>query len=293
MRFFTKLLERVPPSWVHAGSTIRGRSRLVKRATDWLPNLLRNHEGRIQSGLGRGLRFNGGDSAVGFLFGTHDTDVQAAFSQLLRPNMTCYDVGANVGFTAILAARCVESGGKVICFEPVPENSRQIQTNADLNGFKQIQIHQIALGETDGQAEFRMSYAPTWGRLSEAGASTPDESGTTVVPVRTLDSLSTAGAIPDPQFIKMDVEGAEAGVLAGARKLLERAQPVMIIELHHTHDAVMEALSGLDYVVRPLTPGWRTDDTDGEYQVLAYPVGRSDCETFSSKFMAQEKMVFG
>jgi FkbM family methyltransferase len=210
---------------------------------------------------------------------------------LLHPGMTCYDIGANVGFTAILARRCVESSGRVICFEPLPENAAQIQVNADLNGFSQIQIQQVALGEMDGEAEFRVSHAPTWGRLANAGA-TPAESGITRVPVRRLDSLVAEKSLPDPQFIKMDVEGAEAGVLMGARMLLERAKPVMVIELHHTYQVVVDALAGLNYEIRPLVSGGKIAGTDGEFQILVYPIGHPIAESFWSALAAGEKMVF-
>jgi FkbM family methyltransferase len=256
-----------------------------------LPNALRNREAPIRNGLGRGLMFNGGNSAVGFLLGTHDTDVQFALARLLRPGMTCYDFGANVGFTAVLAAKCVGPTGRVECFEPLPENARQIRVNADLNKFAHVLVQQVALGASDGEAEFRTSHAPTWGRLAEAGA-TPQESGVIRVPVRRLDSLVTAEGLPDPQFIKMDVEGAEAGVLLGARELLARARPVMVIELHHTYHAVVDALAGLDYTIRPLVSGGQISSTDGEFQILAYPSGHADAEAFWNALVAGEKMVF-
>ncbi len=290
MKLMLNLLHRLPSSWIRAAAAARGRLPLLKRATDWLPNLLRNRDGHIQRGLGRGLRFNGGPSAVGFLLGTHDTDVQFALSRLLRPGMTCYDIGANVGFTAVLAARCVGGAGRVVCFEPLPENAARIRTNAGLNGFDRIQVHQVALGSDDGAAEFRVSHAPTWGRLAETGAA-PAECGVIRVAVRRLDSLAAAQGLPDPQVIKMDVEGAEAGVLAGGRALLARARPAMVIELHHTYQAVVDALAGLDYVVRPLVLGGQRADTDGEFQLLAYPAGHPEAESLWAALMAGEKMV--
>src|SRR5271156_963002 len=101
--------------------------------TDWLPAMLKNQEGRIQKGLGRGLRFNAANSAVGFLLGTHDLEVQYTLSRLLRPGMTVYDIGANVGFTAMLAAKQVGPDGKVVCFEPLAANAEQIAQNAKFN----------------------------------------------------------------------------------------------------------------------------------------------------------------
>src|SRR5262245_13570479 len=188
MGMLLEFMGRMPTSWVRAAGALRGRSPWLRRMTDWVPALLRGREGRIQNGLGKGLRFNPGRSAVGFLFGTHDLEVQTAIGRLLKPGMTAFDVGANVGFTAVLAAKCVAPGGKVVCFEPLAANAEQIGHNAGLNGFTHVEVRQEALGRADGEAEFTLSHSPTWGRLASAGT-TPQQSGSTRVPVRSLDSL--------------------------------------------------------------------------------------------------------
>jgi FkbM family methyltransferase len=289
MRVMTNLLNRIPASWIRAASAVRGSSASIKSATDWLPDLLRNREGRIQRGLGRGLRFHGGSSAVGFLLGTHDLELQYAMSKLLKPGMIVYDLGANVGFTAILAARQVAPSGRVICFEPLAVNAERIHHNAALNGFGFVEVRQIAVGATDGEAEFLLSESPTWGRLAQSGPA-PKQSGVTVVPVRSLDSLFEHESLPAPQIIKMDVEGGEAAALLGAKRLLATSRPVMIIELHHTYHAVMSALEGLDFVVRPLVRG-EVASLDDEFQILAYPRERGDAEVICSE-VAAGRMVF-
>src|SRR5580704_9911240 len=105
MALLISVFNRMPTSWIRAAGIVRGRWPWLKKTTDWLPNLLRNREGRIQRGIGRGLRFNGGASNVGFLLGTHDQEVQFAMARLIQPGMTVFDIGANVGFTAVLAAK--------------------------------------------------------------------------------------------------------------------------------------------------------------------------------------------
>jgi FkbM family methyltransferase len=272
------LMGRLPPSWVRAAGALRGRSRWLRRLTDWAPALLRGREGRIQHGPAKGLRFNPGRSAVGFLFGTHDPEVQAALSRLLKPGMTAFDVGANVGFTTVLAAKCISPGGRVVCFEPLAANAELIAHNAGLNGFAEcVEVRGEALGRADGEAEFSLSHSPTWGRLASAGA-TPQMSGSIRVPVRGLDSLWAAGAIPRPDVIKMDVEGAEADVIAGGRAFLAATRPVLLIELHHTNRAVVEAFDGLGYVLRILGSEAEVMSTDEEVQLIAYPTGRADAE---------------
>jgi FkbM family methyltransferase len=277
MELLLGLIDRLPASWVRAAGAARGRSRWVKTMTDWLPGLLRNREGRIQKGLGRGLRFNPGPSAVGFLFGTHDLEVQFVLGRLLRPGMTVFDVGANVGFTAMLAAKQVLPGGRVVCFEPLPANAEQIHHNTRLNAFSGIDVRVEALGRQDGQAEFTLSHSPTWGRLADAGP-TPQASGTTRVNVRSLDSLRAYEEIRLPDLIKMDVEGAEADALAGAIGVLREARPVLVIELHHTARAVAAVLSELPYTLRVLGSETDIGSLEGEGHALAYPTGHADAE---------------
>jgi FkbM family methyltransferase len=285
------LLGRLPPSWVRAAGALRGRSIWLRRMTDWLPGLLRGKEGQIKNGLGRGLRFNPGPSSVGFLFGTHDLEVQSALGRLLRPGMTAFDLGANVGFTAVLMARCVSPGGRVVCFEPLPANAELIAKNAALNGFDGVVVRPEAVGRADGEAEFFLSHSPTWGRLAQAGAA-PEQSGSTRVPVRSLDSLWAAGLLPRPDVIKIDVEGAEADVIAGAREFLAATRPVLLIELHHTNRAVAEAFEGLGYVLRVLdSEAEVATSEEREVQLIAYPSGRDDAEVVW-KDLAARKVVF-
>jgi FkbM family methyltransferase len=290
MSVLLSLFDRVPRSWIRAAGTMRGRSARIKKMTDWLPAMLRNREGRIQKGLGRGLRFNGAHSAVGFVLGTHDLDVQYALSRLLVPGMTVFDIGANVGFTAVLAAKCVAPTGRVVCFEPLPENAVQIQHNAGLNGFSFVDVHELALAREDGESAFFVSEASTWGRLAQSGPA-PKQSGVIRVPVRSLDSMFDRGEIPKPDLIKMDVEGGEVDVLQGARRMLAATRPVLVVELHHTYQGVADALAGLEYSLRPLTVQPEGIELQGEFQLLAYPNERGDAESVC-RDLAAGKMVF-
>lgn len=290
MSLLLSLFERVPRSWIRAAGTMRGRSARIKKMTDWLPAMLRNREGKIQKGLGRGLRFNGAQSAIGFVLGTHDLEVQYALARLLTPGMTVFDVGANVGFTAVLAAKCVAPTGRVVCFEPLPENAVQIQHNAGLNGFSFLDVHELALAREDGESAFFVSQASTWGRLARSGPA-PQQSGVIRVPVRSLDSMFNRGEIPKPDLIKMDVEGGEVDVLHGARRMLAATRPVLVVELHHTYDGVVDALAGLEYSLRPLTARPEGVELQGEFQLLAYPNERRDAESVCTE-VASGKMVF-
>jgi FkbM family methyltransferase len=194
-------------------------------------------------------------------------------------------MGANVGFMAMLAARKVAPGGRVVCFEPLAEPAAQILHNARLNDFPFVEVHQVALARGNGEAEFFVSKESTWGRLSQAGPA-PLQSGVIRVPMRTLDAFVNDEKLPAPQFIKMDVEGVEADVIAGGKRVLGEARPVMVIELHHTYAAVSPLLEELGYAMLPLTSNGQVVSMDGEFQLLAYPRERTDVEAVCTELAA-------
>ena len=233
----------VPRPCLDFFSRLRWHNSLVNRLMTYAARGLHDCDLVIQHGLGRGLRFNTGDSAVSFVLGSSQRLEQLAFGALLKKGMAVYDVGANVGFFAIIAARIAGPGGTIFCFEPMPVNLRQIEHNANLNGFTNIRIVEGALGNIDGEARFWMSAEPTWGKLVSTGKLPDKMIGETTVSIRRLDGLG----LPPPDVIKIDVEGAEVDVLLGGIETLRKYRPRLLIELHGTNAAVAELLSALDY----------------------------------------------
>lgn len=106
--------------------------------------------------------------------------------------MTIFDVGANVGFFSLLAAKQVGESGKIYCFEPLKNNAKWIRHNFKLNGFQNYVVRVEALGSENTEAEFIVSTTMTLGRLSFTGT-VPDEMYRVKVPVRKLDSLFSEG----------------------------------------------------------------------------------------------------
>lgn len=238
----------LPLSWLKAISRAQWRHPLLKRAFNFAANRFRNQDATIQRGAGKGLRFNTGRSNAGYLLGTTEPMVQMAFTQLVQPEMVVYDVGANVGFLTVIAARLVGPGGRVIAFEPLPENFEHIRHNASLNQMAQIIVRSEAVSDTDGTAQFQVSAEPTWGNLVDAGKQVRLQQGTIEVKVSCLDSLLASEELPSPDLIKIDVEGAEAKVLLGAADTLRRLRPLLLIELHGTNQAIAKLLDEYAYV---------------------------------------------
>lgn len=271
---FLEIVRLFPGSWITTANKLRWRSRFVNQFLHRTAPLLRNRDSVIKRGVGRGLKFNVGDSHGGCIFGTHEPEVQNVFAGILRPGMVVYDIGANVGFYSMIAARLVGAGGQVRCFEPLSRNARGILHNASLNGFGHVHVNQIAVGAHDGLVGFSLSSFATFGRFSELGA--PDgHTGNTSVPVRSLDSLISSG-LPSPDFIKLDVEGAETDVLAGASDTVANARPVMLIELHGTNAPVASLLETYGYDVHVLGSRIGILEAHWNSHVIAVPRERKD-----------------
>lgn len=206
-----------------------------------------NHDGIVVRGPAKGIRINPGFSDSRFLLGTFEPAIQEFISCYLRDGMTFFDVGANVGFLALLAARKVGPTGQVHCFEPLPQNAELIRYNAGLNGFMNVFVHEVALANTNSVGSFRVSARPTFGSLSSSAMEVDQAIGVIGVSVRSLDALQTEIELRAPEIIKLDIEGSEGDFLAGARDLISASRPVMLIELHGTNQVIASFLRAQDY----------------------------------------------
>lgn len=137
-----------------------------------------------------------------------------------------WDVGANVGYTALTAASAGARG--VVAFEADPDTYARLVHNCELNGFGDVVTVQVAVAAAPGQAEFHRSTDVSSGINSLAS---DDRLGETVtVPTDTVDAL--AAEYDRPDLVKVDVEGAEQKVLEGAGETLETVGPDWLIEVH-------------------------------------------------------------
>jgi FkbM family methyltransferase len=196
----------------------------------------------IQRGPAEGLKFNNGPAPnAGFVLGTYRPEVQKIYASVVKPGMTVYDVGANVGFLAMLAGRLVGSTGRVICFEPLAPNIKAIRHNAALNGFQNMTIIADALGKEDGEAEFLVSEDVSWGRLSRDNVPALNKTRLRVQ-VRSLGSVIREHKLPSPDVIKVNIEGGETGMLEGSAEVLKQCRPILLIGLCGTNRPVERLL---------------------------------------------------
>lgn len=150
------------------------------------------------------------------------------FSHHLRPGMIVFDVGANIGVYSLLSADYVGKRGAVHSFEPTPNTFAQLQVNVKLNGFACIHLNQLAVAEQSGTSNLFLYKQNAMNSLSRQDwVGTP--LGQVAVETISLDEYIDAEGLDTVNLLKLDVEGAELGVLKGARRLLSGPNPPVVV----------------------------------------------------------------
>lgn len=160
----------------------------------------------------------------------------ALFERILRPGDACVDVGAHVGYHALLAARLVGAGGRIFAIDPQPYNCAKILTNAELNGFANITVVAAAVAEADGFTSLKNQSRQDKARLTLAGSGVNDGALSFVVPKITLRWLIDTYELRPLKLLKIDVEGFELEVLKGAGDAM-RAIENIVLEILPGEDA--------------------------------------------------------
>jgi FkbM family methyltransferase len=173
-----------------------------------------------------------------------DRDI-AALPGLMSPGMTVIDVGANIGYTALLAARAVGRRGRVYAIEPFADNVWLLRANIALNGCgRVVQVVEAAAWDTAGAVSLALSDENTGDH--RAGVDVPGRRAVTVPTVR-LDDVVPLDVRVD--VIKLDTQGTEHIALGGALGIVRRCAPVLITEfwpaaLRERGDDPLEVLHG-------------------------------------------------
>jgi FkbM family methyltransferase len=154
--------------------------------------------------------------------------------ELVRPKMSVWDIGANVGLFSFASAAL---GAEVVAVEADPWLADLIHRSALLN---RLPVTVLPAAASDHQGITRL-YPSEEGKASNSlcGSGVAQ----TVIAV-TLDSLLDHFA--PPQVLKIDVEGIEYAVLNGARKVLQ-ARPLIFCEVTNNYEAIGELLREADY----------------------------------------------
>jgi FkbM family methyltransferase len=180
------------------------------------------------------------------LYGVHEPVATRLYLKTLSPGDHVIDVGSNIGYWLLLAASRIGESGRILGFEPVPGSREILQRNIQRSGISNVELSPWAIGGETGAAQFYESQVPNWGSLVKHDDLLPTRN--LPVEVKKLDEVAMESTGFRPKMLRMDVEGAELMVLAGARNLLEKYKPSLFIEFHPFllgWDAVRRTLAGL------------------------------------------------
>jgi FkbM family methyltransferase len=169
-----------------------------------------------------------------YVCGSFEPNEFAFLHKFLKPGMVFVDVGANDGYYSLFAARRIEPNGKVIAFEPSTRERINLRRNLRRNGLDNVLVLPSALGAAAGDADLNLAHGVhsghnTLGKFAHDDVVVASQERVDVV---TLDQVAQQLGLKKIDFVKIDVEGAEASVVAGARHVLSAMRPVMLLEIN-------------------------------------------------------------
>jgi FkbM family methyltransferase len=221
-----------------------------------------------------------------FIAGDFEPDVRRGIQRILKPGDVFLDIGANVGFFALQAAKAVGPGGKVHAFEPAPKAHDAFKRNLQLNGITNVTSYAVALSDGGGRASLFLD------AKNNSGASalhpSPHSGVAIEVELDSYDHFANQNGLPPPALVKIDVEGAEVKVLRGMQALLSRPnRPPVILEVSEwslkqmgsSKDELYDLMLARGYKAQLISPPgvsiFSGDSIYLQYNVLFTPKDRS------------------
>lgn len=173
--------------------------------------------------------------------GAREAEQKFVIERVLKPGMTAFDLGANLGYYTMMMAGLVGEQGRVYAVEPHPENFRLLERNVGLNCLTHVQIDNIAIGATQGEQQLMIAEKSNWHSL-HVPTLDPDVSWHTKyvrtfvgsMPVRTAVLPAYLSGKEPIDLLRMDLEGYEVEILGSLANAPYSPQNKMRI-LFETH----------------------------------------------------------
>ena len=165
----------------------------------------------------------------------HEPETARAFHELAGSARVVLDIGAHVGYFALLAAHA-NPAGRVYAFEPLARVRERLERNLALNAAGNVTCVALAVGSPAGTAEFFhvREGIPSSSSLSRGFMQSivaRDELTSTTVEVVEIDEFVRARGLAGVDLIKIDTETTEAAVIRGMLRTLERDRPAVVCEV--------------------------------------------------------------
>jgi FkbM family methyltransferase len=176
----------------------------------------------------------------------HEKRALALAAQVVQPGAVIYDIGANLGLYSVLLSRMAGKEGRLYSLEANPACLYFLQANLALNRVPRYEILPVAVLDDETTIDFRVNYrnflVGVAGQVPHLG-----KPGQVIrVAAAPLDLLIERHQLAPPDFIKMDIEGAEVLALAGMQRTIREVRPSLLMELHG-QAAARGALGAVDW----------------------------------------------
>ncbi len=200
------------------------------------------------------------------LFGKREMDHKAMLERVLRPGMSVFDIGANIGYYVLLELGLIGESGRLLAIEPSPANIELLGRNLALNAVgDRVTVMEGAVSDQTGSRSIHLSEQSNLNTFHPDGGAALHLSGETIeVMTYSLPDLAARHGAPD--LVRMDVEGHEVEVMGGMLDALRAGEmaPMIIFEVHrsryaasHDMEAVLRAFFGCGYRVPLLASSWQ------------------------------------
>jgi FkbM family methyltransferase len=209
---------------------VRGPARLLYRSYLRMQRSTSDSERMIWTSSGDLFQVNLGSLQEWHLwvYGSFEDYVARLFSYLVKPGDRCIDVGANIGLHTVRLAKLAGPQGEVIAVEPDPEIARRAGENVALNGLANVRVIQAAASDVAGETVALYRAADL---NPNRGMASLQPHGHLTGPAAEVQTITIDELCPGPvALMKIDVEGHEAAVVAGAEQIIERYSPAIVFE---------------------------------------------------------------
>ena len=167
-----------------------------------------------------------------------------ALYKLLKLGDICIDVGANIGYYALLEALALRDSGYVYAIEPLPDNVHILEESISANGYKNIGVYPVALGNKNQPSSFNVDARLDCGTMAKrkVGKERANKVNTITVEEITLDAFVELEEIKRIDLLRIDAEKYEVEIIEGANKALELMPTgsFIMLELHLTDVELVE-----------------------------------------------------
>lgn len=172
------------------------------------------------------------DRSTYFLKRWYDLPTQLLLEAVLKKGDVVLDIGANTGMFTLSARACIGDEGKIFAFEPNPSPRRALERHIEINALENVDVSPFALFDKEGTA--RLNFPTVNSGEGSLGDLSYPEGETQSVDVRMMVGDDVLADV-SPRLVKIDVEGAELGVLRGLERLVARARPMIVAEYVPSH----------------------------------------------------------